>query len=264
MSRAVYAEWTKLRTVRGSTWALFALVALSLLFTAVLSAGSTTTGGAGMSECTGGECNDVVMDSLFGIYVGQFAVVAFAVLAVTSEYATGMIRVTFAADPRRRIVLIAKAAAVTAVVLAIGVATAAASYVIGRSLLTGGGFTAANGYPVRGIADVLRPVGGTGLYLAALALLCLAAGAILRHAAGTITAILGLLFVPLLAGPLLPENIGDQVLRLGPMTAGLAIQRTIERSDSVPIAPWAGLGVAWLWAAVALAIALWLIGRRDA
>jgi ABC-2 type transport system permease protein len=48
------------------------------------------------------------------------------------------------------------------------------------------------------------------------------------------------------------------------MTAGLSIQRTIERTDSVPISPWTGLGVASLWAAAALATAAWLDGRRDA
>jgi hypothetical protein len=48
------------------------------------------------------------------------------------------------------------------------------------------------------------------------------------------------------------------------MTAGLTIQRTVERADSIPIAPWAGLGVTWLYAAAALAAAFWVIRRRDA
>ena len=48
------------------------------------------------------------------------------------------------------------------------------------------------------------------------------------------------------------------------MTAGLAIQRTVERPDSIPIDPWVGLGVACLWALAAMAAALWLVGRRDA
>jgi ABC-2 type transport system permease protein len=48
------------------------------------------------------------------------------------------------------------------------------------------------------------------------------------------------------------------------MTAGLAVQRTVERADSVPIGQWAGLGVAAAWAVVALIAALWLVRRRDA
>jgi hypothetical protein len=60
------------------------------------------------------------------------------------------------------------------------------------------------------------------------------------------------------------RGVADQVLRFTPMTAGLTIQRTVERADSIPIAPWAGLGVTWLYAAAALAAAFWVIRRRDA
>jgi ABC-2 type transport system permease protein len=259
MTRALHAEWTKLRTVRTTTWTLLALAVVTLLFTALICGGSDTTG------CGGGpECNDVVIDSLSGLYIGQFAIVTLGVLAITSEYATGMIRVTFAADPRRRTVLAAKALAVGAAVLVLGAVMAGASYALGRSLLEGNGFTAANGYAAATAADLVRPLAGTALYLTAVALLSLGAGAVLRHAAGAVTTVLAVLIVPIIASPLLPDDVADWVERIGPMTAGLAIQRTVERPDNVPIAPWLGLGVAWLWAALALGLALWLIGRRDA
>jgi ABC-2 type transport system permease protein len=56
----------------------------------------------------------------------------------------------------------------------------------------------------------------------------------------------------------------DGVLQISPMTAGLAVQRTVELPDIVPIDPWLGLGVVFLWAFGAMAAALWLIGGRDA
>jgi ABC-2 type transport system permease protein len=139
-----------------------------------------------------------------------------------------------------------------------------ASYLVGRSLLAGNGYTAANGYPDAPLADLARPVLGTALYLTVLALLCVGLAVALRHTAAAITGVLGLMWLPTLAPALLPENAADQVLRLTPMTGGLAIQRTVVRPDSVPIEPWAGLGVAALWAAGAMAIAFWLIARRDA
>jgi ABC-2 type transport system permease protein len=251
------AEWTKLRSIRSTTWSIVALVVLSVLLSAAVGAGSETTGCAD-------ECDDVVEISLAGIYIGQFAVVALAVLAIGSEYASGTIRTTFAAEPRRRRVLAAKAVTVGAVVLVAGLATSVGSYLVGRSLLAGNGFTAANGYPDAGLGDLLRPLGGTALYLTALALLALGLATLLRHTAAAITTVLGLLWLPVLAPGLLPEHVADQILRFTPMTGGLSITRTVERADSVPIDPWAGLGVIWLYAAAALLVAFWSIVRRDA
>jgi ABC-type transport system involved in multi-copper enzyme maturation permease subunit len=57
--------------------------------------------------------------SLSGFFLAQLAVGVLGVLAITSEYATGSIRATFAAIPQRRAVLAAKAvvlAAITALV----------------------------------------------------------------------------------------------------------------------------------------------------
>jgi ABC-2 type transport system permease protein len=47
------------------------------------------------------------------------------------------------------------------------------------------------------------------------------------------------------------------------MSAGLAVQRTVDRFDSVPVGPWAGLGVAGAWAAAVLLAAAWFVRNRD-
>jgi ABC-2 type transport system permease protein len=261
MTHALQAEWTKLRTVRSTTWSVVAIAALTVLLSALAGAESETQG------CTRPRqvCDDdLVMNSLGGVYVGQLAVVALAVIAISSEYATGLIRTTFAAVPRRRAVLAAKAATVGGLVFAIGLVTTVASYLVGRSLLAGNGFTAANGYPDAAAAELVRPLLGTALYLTGLALLCVGLAAVLRHTAAAITTVLGLMWLPILAPALLSEQLADHVLRLSPMTAGLTVQRTVERADSIPIDPWVGLGVTWGYAAVALLVASWLIARRDA
>ncbi len=67
-----------------------------------------------------------------------------------------------------------------------------------------------------------------------------------------------------IAALLLPEHQRELVQRYSPMTAGLAIQRTVDRVDSVPIGVWAGLGVLAGWSMAALAGAFVLINRRDA
>ena len=64
---------------------------------------------------------DLTQLSLSGVCVGQAAVVVLAVLAVTAEYETGMIRTTLAACPRRLAFLAAKAVVVVSVVLLVSV-----------------------------------------------------------------------------------------------------------------------------------------------
>jgi ABC-2 type transport system permease protein len=255
---ALVAEWTKLRSVRSSGWSLAGLLLLTVLFAALVCA-SHSTEGAGPG---GGQ--DVVMLSLFGIYFGQLAAMAFAVIAVTSEYGTGLIRATFAANPRRRTVLAAKALVVAAPVLIVGTVASFASFLVGQAILHGNGFVAANGYPAASLADgdTLRAVVGTGLYVTAVALLSLGVGAILRHTAAAITVMAGLVFLPVIAGSILGESAADWIERLCPTVAGFAVQATTDREFA--IAPLAGLGVTFAYAAAALLAAAWLIQRRDA
>ena len=42
------------------------------------------------------------------------------------------------------------------------------------------------------------------------------------------------------------------------------MQQTVERPDGIPTGPWTGLGVAFAYALVSLAVAFWLVRRRDA
>jgi ABC-2 type transport system permease protein len=259
---ALRAEWVKLRSVRSSTWALLALVGISVMFSALASWESHTEGG---STAQPGD-NDIVLDSLAGIWFGQIAAAVLAVLAITSEYATRMIRTTLAANPRRVTVLTAKAGVVGIVVLVAGLATSLACFYVGQSILRGNGFTEENGYPAASLADAdtLRAVAGSAAYLALLAVFALGVGAILRHTAGAITAVLALVLGPVIAINFLPENVAEYFEKFSLMGAGLAIQQAVEREDNIPLGPWAGLGVVSVYAAVALAIALVLFRRRDA
>jgi ABC-2 type transport system permease protein len=260
--QALRAEWVKLRTVRSTFWSLLLLAGVSVLFTAVLTGGSDTQGGSPGSP---GD-NDIVLESLAGVWFGQIAAAVLAVLAITSEYSTRMIRTTFAANPRRRTVLAAKAAVVVGVVLAVGLATSVACFLVGQWLLRGGGFTYENGYPAVTLADgeALRAVVGSGVYVGVLAAFSLGVGAIVRHTAGAITIVLATVLAPVIAIGFLPENLAEPLEKYSLMGAGLAMQQTVERPDNIPIGPAGGLAVVIAYGAVAVVAALWLIGRRDA
>ena len=259
--QALRSEWVKLRTVRSTAWSLLLLAGVSILLTSILTGGSSTEGG---SPGHGGD-NDIVLDSLAGMWFGQIAAAVLAVLAITSEYSTRMIRATFAANPRRRTVLVAKAIVVTCVVLVVGLATSAACFLVGQWLLRGNGFNYEGGYPAVTLADgeALRAVVGSGVYLGLLALFSLGVGAIARDTAGAITVVLATVLAPVIAIGFLPENLAEPLEKSSLMGAGLAMQQTVERPDNIPLDPAEGLAVVCAYGVVTLLVALWVIGRRD-
>jgi ABC-2 type transport system permease protein len=69
-----------------------------------------------------GTSTDPAKLSLTGIYVGQAVIAVLAVLAVSEEYGTGMIRTTLAAVPRRVNLLAAKAATLAGLTIPVGLA----------------------------------------------------------------------------------------------------------------------------------------------
>jgi ABC-2 type transport system permease protein len=239
---------------------LLAAFAFSLLGTFLITSSTHTEGGRPGFP---GD-NDIVRDSLAGVWLGQILIAVLAVLVVTSEYSSGTIRATFAALPRRRVVLVAKSLVTGVIVLAAGLLTAAACFVLGQTILRGNGFDYDGGYPHASLDEgpALRAVAGSGLYLTALALLALGIALIVRHTATAITVVLALVFVPPIAAGMLPESLSEPVQKFSPM-AGLAVQSTVDRPDAIPIGPWAGLAVVGAYAFGALVLAAWLIQRRD-
>ena len=257
MREALHAEWTKLRTAPGTLWLLLAVVAL----TVALSAGA-----AAAVRCPSAGCGqDPARISLTGIELGQVIVAVLAVLVISGEYGTGMIRTTLAAMPRRTTVLAAKAAILTGLVLAAGTIAVLASVLAGRLILPGHGFTAAHGYPPLSLGDgpVLRAAAGSVLYLALIALLSLGAATIVRDSAVAVGAVLGLLYLFPIIAVVTDPHWRRHLEQSGPMSAGLAIQATTGLR-SLPLSPWAGLGVLAAWAATALLAGGLLLRLRDA
>ena len=252
----LHAEWTKIRTQPGMFWLLAAVVALTAVVGAVTAAAVT---------CPAAGCGqDPAKVSLTGIELGQAVAAIIAILAVTGEYGTGMIRVTLAAVPRRGTVLAAKAVIVTGLVLGAGTVAVLASMLAGRLILPGRGLTPAHGYPPLGLAGPdLRAAAGSVLYLGLVALLALGLAVAIRDSAVAIGAVLGLLYLfPVIATALDPDW-RRHLEQIGPMSAGLDIQSTTGLS-SQPLSPWAGLGVLALWALGAMLLGGLVFRLRDA
>jgi ABC-2 type transport system permease protein len=187
------------------------------------------------------------------------------VLAISGEYSTGMIRTTLTAMPHRAGVLAAKATVLTGLVLAGGTVAVAGSLLAGRLILPGHGFTPARGFPLLSLADgpVLRAAAGSVLYLALIALLSLGTAAAVRDSGTAIGVVLGLLYLFPIVAQVVNPHWYRHLQQIGPMPAGLAIQATTGLR-SLPVSPWAGLGVLAAWAAAALLAGALLLRLRGA
>lgn len=247
------SELCKFRSVPSTFWTLVAAVASNVVIGALAAVFIPSHLSAQDKAST-----DAVRLSLAGIHLSQIAFGVLGALVITSEYGTGMIRATFAAVPQRRLVLAAKAAVFTVVSAVVGIASCLAAYALFEVF-------AARDSGVRsslGDPGVLRAVIGGGLYLTVLGLLGLGLGAILRSSAATIATLFGLLFVPSILISILPGSWQARVGPYLPMSAGEQIYIAAYHEPNT-LGPWAGFGVFSLYAAVALALALALITRRD-
>ncbi len=125
MRESLHAEWTKLRTLASTFW---------LLLTAAALTAAVSVAAAAATRCPSGGCaDDPAKISLTGIYLGQAVVAVLAVMAVSGEYGTGMIRLTLTATPRRLTVLAAKAAVLAGLILVTGAIAVFASLLAGGS-----------------------------------------------------------------------------------------------------------------------------------
>jgi ABC-2 type transport system permease protein len=257
MGDALNAEWTKLRTLASTYWLLLAV--------AVLTVGVSTAVVVTISYQPNAYQGTPRL-ALSGIDLGQAVVAVLAVLVISNEYSTGMMCTTLTAMPRRLVMLGAKAATLTGRVAIAGEVAVGGSLLAGRAILPGNGFTVAHGYPLLslGHGPTLRAAVGSVLYLVLVALLSVGIATAVRESAMAIGTVLGLLYLlPLLAQVVSDPAWQRHLEQIAPMTAGLSIQAT-TKLQSLPISPWAGLGVLAVWSAGALFIGGLLLNVRDA
>jgi ABC-2 type transport system permease protein len=255
---ALHAEWTKLRTVSGPAWLLLGLAALTIAVSAAALEATHCPRNLGCPV-------DPTKLSLTGVQFGQAVVAVLAVLTVSSEYGSGLMRVTLAAMPRRAVVLAAKAILLAALVLAAGAAAVGGCVLAGHLILPGHGFTAARGFhPVAlSYGPTLRAAGGSVLYLGLIALLSLGVAVIVRDSAVATGVALALLYLfPIVLAFIGNEHWQHRLERWTPTVAGLTIQDTTGLRSLV-ISPWGGLGVLALWAAAAMLAAGLVFRLRD-
>jgi hypothetical protein len=243
-------EWHKLRTVR-STWYILAVFAASMIGLAVIAL--SHEGHAQLSAADRASF-DPTHDCFIGLVLGQLLLGTLGVLTITAEFSSGMIRATFAAAPRRPLVLAAKAAVLGAVTLAAGEVTAFAAFAAGQASLQAPAPHAMLGEP-----GVLRAVLVAGAYPALIALISLGIGALIRHTAGAICAVVGVLFVlPLLFVTPSLQNAGQNFL---PHPMVNALTSVTPPPGTLP--PAVIFALLCGYAVAALVVGAWALTRRD-
>lgn len=254
------AEWTKIRSVRSTVWSLAIFVVGTIGLTALfcwLTVHAIQTGRAPRrsADLLGDPVTFILQT---GIGFGQLAICVLGALTMTTEYSTGVIRASLLAVPKRLPVLAAKCAVFAGLIFVIAEIVAFVSFFVGKAVI----------HPVVDVSlsqpNVARAVVGAGLYLTVLGLFALAIGSLIRHSAGAIAAVIGLVLV---VGPLLglldSYGWGKHVHDWFPTVAGGFVRNVIPASDQV-LSPWEGFGVFCGWTALLLAGGAYLLKRRDA
>jgi hypothetical protein len=252
-ARVLASEWIKMRSLRSTALTLVAavatMVAAGWIFGWATNRQWSTMGPEQVAAFS------PVDTTLAGYGLAQLAVGVLGVLLVTGEYATGMVRATFGAVPRRLPVLVARAALYAGVTFAVMSVAGLIAFIGGQQFLgTHGADLAA--------AGALRGIVGVAGYLTLIGVFAVGLGFCIRSTAGGIATLFGLLLVLPGLGLLLPASWQDHVLPYLPSNAGASIISVHPAAGNLSAS--AGLLVLLGWVAGALIGAAVLLQRRDA
>lgn len=245
---AIDAERIKLTSTRSPYWCLAMVVVFGIGVAALL--GWLLSGG----YADPASVDTRTIDYLVG--VNQFGVAIFAIMAVlgvTTEYRFGTIRTTFAATPRRPLVILAKTVVFGGLTFVVAAVVGLLGVVLGQAL-TGNGI--ALGGP-----DTVRQLWGTPVFAMLCALIGLAVGALVRHSAGAVAIVLGWMFAFERILSVLPR-IGENIAPFLPFLNGWNFL-----SGGNDTFHWNALGSLVYFAAftvILLSIAIIVTNARDA
>jgi len=264
------SEWIKVTTVPSTVILIIStvvvMVGLAALFAWALLISQQAIEGAGtQGGGPGGPPAD--FDTLeqawtvpsSGLIFGQLLIASLAVVLIASEWATGMIRSTMVAVPKRIPALLAKNVVIALVAFVVGAGSAFLSYAVAQPILAGEDLD----FSIT-TEGVLQSILNTGTYLALIAVVSMAIGTLLRNTAGGVVSAVALFFVvPLIIVNLL-SGLADWIpdaARFLPTNAGNQLIAITTADDA--LTQWEGGLVMGAWALVLLVVSLVVAKRRD-
>lgn len=242
---AVRSELTKFMTVR-TTLVLTAVLGAVLPAFAVVVAATESL-----------QPDDTILGAsvLGGAVIAQILAAALGATLVTSEYRTGTILSTLAACPRRLVVLAAKATVAAGVTSAVVLPSATAAHLVGLAMLDSDRYATGDPFPA---------IVGVAIAIGSIAALGVAIGTLVRHSAGAIAAVVGVVLLPGLFAPL----VGDRQRWVGGASLSGILQKLTQSSDAThdavgSIGPGASLAVVAAYTALSVLVAVWVLRHRD-
>lgn len=252
--RVIKSEWTKFRSLRSTLITLVVSVVLTIGLGTLISAVTASH----WSQSSPGDRADfnAVVTSLDGIRFSQLAVGVLGVLLISGEYATGMIRASLTAVPKRLPVLWAKLSVFTGVVGIISIISTFIAFFLGQAMLSSQHLQVTISSP-----DALRMVAGAGVYVLLVGLIGMALGGLMRNTAAGISSLVALFFVipPVLS--LLPKSWANNI---GPYLPSSAGESFWGHPSGAHLSALAGLLVLCGWTAAAIAAAAVRLKSQDA
>jgi ABC-2 type transport system permease protein len=250
---ALRSEFTKIRSVRSTYWTLLAMFVVVVGFGALASTGA--------AHGPHGPYFDPTRQSLAGLYIGQLIIGVLGVLVICSEYSTGMISTTLTTNPHRGVMIAAKGVVFTLVALVTSLVTSFAAFFLGQALMSSDHISTTIGSP-----NVLRAVIGGALFLTACGVLSFGLGLLIRHTAGAIGAMAGLLFVLTILVNFLPQSWQNHVDKWIPALAGgqVWMTRSLPPGNTPMFGPWTSFAILCGYAAITVTAAVILFRKRDA
>ncbi|WP_431042145.1 ABC transporter permease subunit [Streptomyces sp. P1-3] len=252
LGHALASEWTKIKSVRSTMWTLGVTIALIVGIGLIVA--SSVSDGADLDG------NSPLMFGFFGVLLGVIPVMTLGVMAISSEYGTGMIRTTLTACPSRSRVLTAKA--IVFFLLTFVVTTVCTTLV---AMMDDSMLGDLSGAAETTGEDWFKSTVGIGLYVATLGLLSLAVGSLIRHSAGAITIMIGVVLLPLVLAMFMQgESLEDLRMALleYSVPSQLGVMYSNEITDSGP-SGWEPLLITAGVAGAALVAAYALLDKRD-
>lgn len=267
--RILKSEWIKVTTVPSTvillTITVLVMVGLGALFAwGIASSAQSYSDGSIPQEFAPPEegpnsiAASAVTAPTSGLIFAQLLIASLAVVLIASEWATGMIRSTLVAVPKRTPALVAKAVIVAVVSFVIGAVSALLSYLVGQPILAGQDLDFA-------LTDegVLASIINSGTFLALVAIISISLGILLRNTAGGIVLAVGVFFVlPLLVQ--IFSTFADwlpDAARFLPGEAGT--QLVMVTTYDGDLTQWEGGLVMAAWALGLFLLALLVAKKRD-
>ena len=230
LSRALGAEWIKLRTLR-STWTTLVGASVGAVALGAIVALSHVAQWDQMTATQRADF-DPISGALVGVLLSTVIIGGLGIRSVTSENSNGMVHVTDAALPRRRLVLTAKAAVLVAVAVPSALIANIAAFVIVQRLLAGKHITI-------DLADAgaARAIVLGALAVGLISVMAVGLGSILRRT-GAATALLSMMII---GGQLISVALPEGARRYLPSAA---LQAAVSGDNATDVlAPLGGLAV---------------------